>query len=190
MSKRDDTTDDKILELFTGGALITEVSREFNISPSTLSKWRRLDSEFDDTCWSAEGQGIMVQRAFLILGATGLLVFTSRPFPEFTLYWPYIFTGWEKVDAWIYGIVAGCSVLNLVANINLAKAYHSAEASWLAPFDYSYLVFATFWGLVIWDDGPDGVIFIGLFLIAGAGTFVYWRERLEKKVPFTLWPKP
>ena len=66
MSKRNDTTDVKILELFAGGALITEVCRKLNISPSTLSKWRREDREFDDTCWSAEGQGIMVQRAMLI----------------------------------------------------------------------------------------------------------------------------
>ena len=66
MSKRNDIVDEKILELLAGGALITEVCRELSISPSTLSKWRRDDSGFDDTCWSAEGQGIMVQRATLI----------------------------------------------------------------------------------------------------------------------------
>jgi hypothetical protein len=66
MSKRSNRTDEKILELFAGGALVTEVCRRLNISASTLSKWRRLDSEFDDTCWSAEAQGIMVQRAMLI----------------------------------------------------------------------------------------------------------------------------
>jgi len=66
MSKRSKSTDEKILELFAGGALVTEVCRDLSISTSTLSKWRRLDSEFDDTCWSAEAQGIMVQRAMLI----------------------------------------------------------------------------------------------------------------------------
>ena len=66
ISKRNNTTDVKILELFAGGALITEACLKLNISPSTLSKWRREDREFDDTCWSSEGQGIMVQRAMLI----------------------------------------------------------------------------------------------------------------------------
>jgi len=66
MSKRNETTDEEILGMLAGGALITQVCRELSISPSTLSKWRREDNEFDDTCWSAEGQGIMVQRALLI----------------------------------------------------------------------------------------------------------------------------
>ena len=64
--KRSKKLDEKVLELLAGGALVTEVCRELSISSSTLSKWRRVDSDFDDACWSAEGQGIMIQRAMLI----------------------------------------------------------------------------------------------------------------------------
>ena len=65
-NKRNKTTDKQVLELLAGGALVTEVCRDLEISTSTLSRWRRSDPEFDDGCWSAEGQGIMVQRAMLI----------------------------------------------------------------------------------------------------------------------------
>jgi len=123
--------------------------------------------------------------AFLIMGLTGMLAFTNQPFADYAHAWPYLFTGWRNVELWVYGIVAICSALNLTANINLAKAYQTAEPSWLAPFDYSYLVFATFWGFVIWDDIPDGLMFIGMFLIAGSGGFVAWRQRQENKVPIT-----
>ena len=68
--------------------------------------------------------------------------------------WPYLFTGWHEPALWVLAIVVVCSVLNLTANIGLAKAYQSAEASWLAPFDYSYMIFATFWGFVFWGDIP------------------------------------
>ena len=117
--------------------------------------------------------------AFMIVGATGLLVLTDEPFAQSAREWPYLFSGWRSVEPWVYGVIAVCAALNLTANISLAKAYQSAEASWLAPFDYSYLVFATFWGFVIWRDMPDGLMFIGMLLIAGSGAFVAWRQRQE-----------
>ena len=90
--------------------------------------------------------------------------------------WPYLFTSWHDLSLAVVGIVVACSTLNLTSNIALAKAYQSAESSWLAPFDYSYLIFATFWGFVMWGDLPDGLSFLGMAMIAGAGCYVAWRE--------------
>ncbi|MBC8268623.1 MAG: DMT family transporter [Rhodospirillaceae bacterium] len=123
--------------------------------------------------------------AFLILGSLGLLFFSNQPFGALAQAWPYLFTGWHSIDLGVYGIIAICSALNVSANISLAKAYQTAESSWLAPFDYSYLVFATFWGIVIWGDVPDVLMLIGMFLIAGSGGFVAWRERQESKALIT-----
>jgi len=111
------------------------------------------------------------------MGAVGLLVFTDRPLAAYADAWPYVFTGWHSADFWVYGVIIGCSALNLTSNISLAKAYQSAETSWLAPFDYSYLVFATFWGFVIWRHVPDGLTLSGMLLIAVSGAFVAWRHR-------------
>jgi len=119
--------------------------------------------------------------AFLIMGTVGLLVFSNEPFADYAIAWPYIFSGWKNVDLWVYGVIGICSALNLTANIALANAYQSAEPSWLAPFDYSYLVFATMWGFLIWGDMPDGLMLTGMFLIAGSGGFVAWRQRQENK---------
>ena len=66
--KRSKKIEEEILELLAGGSLITEACRELDISPATLNRWRRDDAEFDDRCWSAEGQGVMIQRATLIEG--------------------------------------------------------------------------------------------------------------------------
>ena len=91
--------------------------------------------------------------------------------------WPYLLTGWHSIGLWVLALIATCSVLNLTANIALARAYQSAEASWLAPFDYSYIVFATFWGYVFWQHIPDELTFLGMAMIAGSGAFVAWREK-------------
>jgi len=122
-----------------------------------------------------------VSVVFLSLGTVGITVFSGGTFSELATSWPYLFTGWNSVGLGIFAIIAFCSCLNMFANIGLAKAYQTAEASWLAPFDYSYLIFATFWGVVMWDDLPDALSFIGMFLIAGAGIFVAWRERQESR---------
>ncbi len=91
--------------------------------------------------------------------------------------WPYLMTGWQEISITLVALILTCSGLNLAANIGLAKAYQSAESSWLAPIDYSYLIFATFWGFVFSRTIPDIYTFIGMGLIAGAGIFVAWRER-------------
>tara|TARA_Y100000310_G_scaffold10530_1_gene11218 strand:- start:58 stop:567 length:510 start_codon:yes stop_codon:yes gene_type:complete len=64
--KRSNKIYEQVLELLAGGTLVTEVCRDLDISPGTLNRWRRSDTDFDDRCWSAEAQGIMIQRSELI----------------------------------------------------------------------------------------------------------------------------
>jgi drug/metabolite transporter (DMT)-like permease len=122
-----------------------------------------------------------VSIAFLTLGCLGVLIFSGFRPGDWAAAWPYLFTGWHPLELWVLAVIPLCSCLNLTANIGLAKAYQSAEASWLAPFDYSYLIFATFWGAVFWSDLPDGYTVLGMVMIAGAGGFVAWRERRESR---------
>jgi drug/metabolite transporter (DMT)-like permease len=120
--------------------------------------------------------------AFIIVGTVGIIVATIYSPADFAISWPYLFSGWHSLSITIGGVIVACSCLNLAANIGLARAYQIAESSWLAPFDYSYLVFATFWGLVMWGDIPDNLSFTGMFIIAAAGSYVAWRERREKSL--------
>ncbi len=120
--------------------------------------------------------------AFIIVGVTGITITTIASPEELAVSWPYLFSGWHPLGIYVAGIIIACSCLNLTANIGLTRAYQRAESSWLAPFDYSYLVFATFWGLVIWGDIPDFLSFAGMSIIAGAGCYVAWRERQEKNL--------
>jgi drug/metabolite transporter (DMT)-like permease len=118
--------------------------------------------------------------AFIIASVLGLVITSFGTPMDLAVRWPYVFTGWHPIGWLVFSIIIACSFLNLTANLGLAKAYQSADSSWLAPFDYSFLVFATFWSIVMWDDIPDILSVLGMVIIAGAGGYVAWRQRIEQ----------
>ena len=58
---------EKVLAELANGELVTALCRRDDMPPlSTLQRWRRVDAEFDDRCWSAEAQGVMIKRSTYI----------------------------------------------------------------------------------------------------------------------------
>jgi drug/metabolite transporter (DMT)-like permease len=118
-----------------------------------------------------------VNIAFLFLGIFGILVFSGLPDGQLSKTWPYLFTGWNELSMPVFGIILACSVLNLFANIGTARAYQNAKSSWLAPFDYSYMIFAALWGFILWGAIPDHYTILGMTMIGGAGIFLAFRKK-------------
>ncbi len=58
----------------------------------------------------------------------------------------------------------------------LIRALSLAEASLLAPFSYSALLFASFWQITFFGDWPDFAVYLGALVIIGAGLYVWHRE--------------
>lgn len=94
---------------------------------------------------------------------------------------PYLARGWVPLTVTVLLLALLCSFLNVFANLCLTTAYQSAESSWLAPFDYSYLVFVTLWGLAFFAEFPDPLTLLGMALIAAAGALTAWRERRHNR---------
>lgn len=69
-----------------------------------------------------------------------------------------------------------CGVLVALGGYLLSQAYRKAEVAVVAPFEYSALPFAVFWGYQLWGDWPDVVSFIGSALIVGGGLMVLYQE--------------
>jgi len=111
-------------------------------------------------------------------GTTGIGVLALAPAGEAaraTL--PFVANGWVPLVWEVVALAAAASVLNLTANVSLARAYQSAEASWLAPFDYGYLVMAVLWGYVVFGELPGAITALGMALVAAGGALTAWRER-------------
>ena len=92
----------------------------------------------------------------------------------------FISNGWPKLTFFIFLFAIFCSILNVIGNLSLSKAYQNADSSWLAPIDYSYLLFACFWSKVIFNVWPSTTNFIGILLIASAGVLTAYREKIKK----------
>ena len=131
---------------------------------------------------NAVTMAISIAASFVILGAAGCLWFALSPAPEvLRTELPYLMHGWQWAAGWVFAITVVCSLFNATGNVLLTKAYQSAESSWLAPFDYSYLIFAALAGIVFFGTFPGHWQMLGMLLIAGSGAFTAWRERRLKE---------
>ena len=118
----------------------------------------------------------------ILSGLVGIGLLTLFPSASnLAIQMPFITIGWPELTILVLGIAIFCSALNLTGNICLARAYQTADSSWLAPIDFSYLVFAAFWGRVIFGTWPTPKALLGMSLIAIAGIVIAWREQHRLK---------
>jgi drug/metabolite transporter (DMT)-like permease len=64
-----------------------------------------------------------------------------------------------------------------ISNSLFAIAFRVAPVSVLAPFDYTVLVWAVFFGFVLWADLPTPAVCLGALMVVMAGSYVTWSER-------------
>jgi drug/metabolite transporter (DMT)-like permease len=61
-------------------------------------------------------------------------------------------------------------------------AYKYGEASLLASLDYVRLLWATLFGYLIFDQFPDGSVWLGVSIVIAAAIFMIYRETQRKRV--------
>ncbi len=66
--------------------------------------------------------------------------------------------------------------LYAVAQWLLVAAYRRCDASFLAPFSYAQILFATLVGLIVFRSWPDAVSLAGIMLVALSGVYTLHRE--------------
>jgi drug/metabolite transporter (DMT)-like permease len=89
-----------------------------------------------------------------------------------TLPFGWLMPTWGELAALVaIGIFGG------LAHIFLTESYRLAEASLVAPFDYTSMLWALILGYLVFSELPGWQVFVGAGIIALAGLFVIWRER-------------
>lgn len=59
----------------------------------------------------------------------------------------------------------------------LSKAYCSAEASAIAPFEYTYIIWAIVFGYLFWNEVPGITTIIGVIILVSSSLYIWYRER-------------
>lgn len=115
-------------------------------------------------------------RKLVATEGTAAIVFwftiTSSILSLFTIPWGWAWPGWSAAALLICaGLFGG------IGQIFLTSSYRYADASLVAPFDYTSMLLALGIGYFIFDEVPTATMLLGAAIVISAGVLIIWRER-------------
>lgn len=115
-------------------------------------------------------------RKLVATEGTAAIVFwftvTSSILSLFTLPWGWAWPGWSACALLICaGLFGG------IGQIFLTSSYRFADASLVAPFDYTSMLLALGIGYFVFDEVPTATMLFGASIVISAGVLIIWRER-------------
>jgi drug/metabolite transporter (DMT)-like permease len=93
-----------------------------------------------------------------------------------------------------FAVLVLIGILGGIGQLLLTQAYHHAEASLIAPFEYTSMIWVILIGYFVFSEIPSVYVLVGSAIVIGSGIFVILRERrlglprAERKVGAPLRP--
>jgi drug/metabolite transporter (DMT)-like permease len=87
-----------------------------------------------------------------------------------------IVLGWRAPTLADLGLLVLTGILGGIGQILLTESYRHGDASLVAPFEYTTMIWALFVGWVAFGQLPQAAVIMGGTIVAMAGVFVVWRE--------------
>ncbi|MBA5777739.1 DMT family transporter [Stappia sp. F7233] len=85
--------------------------------------------------------------------------------------------GWVVPDAGDALVLVMIGLLGGIGQILLTQSYRYAEASTIAPFEYTTMLWALLVGWLLFEEVPTVEVLLGAAIVISAGIFVIFRER-------------
>ena len=89
----------------------------------------------------------------------------------------YLTRGWTTPSTSDLALMLGLGLATGLLMLLFTTAYRLAETSFVAPFEYSAMLWAVLFSFLVWHQLPDATAFVGILLIAGSGLFLIAAER-------------
>jgi len=88
--------------------------------------------------------------------------------------------GWNVPTGREGWILLGCGLSGGVGQLFLSFSYRYGEASLLAPFDYTAMIWAVALGYFVFGELPMANVWIGAAIVISAGLLILWRDHRLK----------
>lgn len=85
--------------------------------------------------------------------------------------------GWEPLSWEQAALLIAAGISGGFAQILMTEAYRHAEASTVAPFEYTSMILGIVAGYFLFAELPTIHTLVGGAVVVGAGIFIIWRER-------------
>jgi drug/metabolite transporter (DMT)-like permease len=102
------------------------------------------------------------------MGSAGVLIwpFSGHMVQPATLQWVYIFVAVITAVLGYFAIIISTRI---------------AEASTVAPYRYTRLIFSTLLAMAFLGERPDLMTWVGSAIVIASGLYTFWRERLRSE---------
>ena len=87
---------------------------------------------------------------------------------------------WTPIMTTDLFIFTSFGLLGALGHLFIILAFRLIDASFLAPFTYLQLIFASFWGFYLFTEVPDQFTIFGSVLIVISGLYVWLREQKRR----------
>ena len=134
-------------------------------------------SQGSDPLYIANVQSLLYLFGSLILGAV-IVGFDIQAGADLSL------ASLTKPMAWPtlvdFSVMCLMGLFSALSSVYFIKAYQAAPTNFVAPFEYSAMVWALAYGVIFFHDYPDAWTLAGAAIVVGAGLAMLWREPKSK----------
>lgn len=136
----------------------------------TIGAFAALGSAF-----TAAAAMVLIRRLITTESTPSIVVYFSLIASGFALLslpwgwvWPNGFETWMLV---LSGLLGG------IGQILMTESYRHADASTIATFDYSGMIWGLLVGYLLFSETAEPIVLLGMAIVIAAGLFIIWRER-------------
>jgi drug/metabolite transporter (DMT)-like permease len=135
------------------------------------------------------GIAIIVTALCYALSAITVRVLSRTDTTQSMVFWLMVFIAigagvlalpsWQPLRPEHWWIVAGMGVSGSVGQWAITEAFRQGEASFIAPFEYTALVWGVLLDRLIWRTTPEALTLAGASVIIASGIYLVRRERIH-----------